>query len=122
MALDGKKRFELVLYPVSGKALPVYKGEVLRMTLLEAAQCIDFNCFNLHDYKEHMSVGHTRLMSGFRPKKGAIIVSNPNRFDPMRVVLEMPENCVTDLLGARCCSPIFEMKYGYFANAKSVNC
>ncbi len=123
MASYGKQRFELVLYPVSGKAVLVYKGEVLRLTLLEGAQCIDFNCFNLHDYKEHMSVGHTRSRQGFRIKKGDVIMSNPNRFNPMLAIIEKPESCVTDLLGARCWAALYEMKYGYFANGgKHTNC
>lgn len=113
MTSYGKPRFELILKPVSGKALPVYKGEVLRLTLLEGAQCIDFNCFNLHDYKEHMSVGHTRARCGFRPKKSDVIFSNPNRCNPMLAIIEMPEHCVTDVLGARCSAPVFEMLYGF---------
>jgi hypothetical protein len=32
---------------------------------VEGEQCVDFNCFNLRDYKERMSVGHMRLQ-GFR--------------------------------------------------------
>ena len=112
MASYGDRRWELVLQPVSGKAIPVYRGEVLRVTQVEGAQCVDFNCFNLHDYKEHMSVGHMRQMFGFRPQKGNVIMSNPNRFNPMLAIIEMPETCVTDLLGARCWAQLFEVVYG----------
>ena len=48
----GKERFDLVLQPISGKAVPVYAGEVLRIIQVEGEQCVDFNAFNLHDYKE----------------------------------------------------------------------
>ncbi len=113
MASYGKPRFELILQPVSGKAVPVYQGEVLRITLVEGSQCVDFNCFNLHDYKEHMSVGGMRLRYSFRPKKGDLILSNPNRYNPMMAILEMPKSCVTDLLGARCSAQFFEMRYGF---------
>ena len=107
-----KQRFELILQPVSGKAVPVYKGEVLRISQLSTIQCIDFNCFNLHDYKERMSVGHMRR-SGFRAKKGDAVWSNPPRFYPMMAVLEMPETCITDLLAARCHAAQFERERGF---------
>ncbi len=113
MALYGKARFEMVLQPISGKAVPVYQGEVLRITQVDGAQCVDFNCFNLHDYQEHMSVGHMRHDYGFRIKKGDLIRSNPNRYNPMMAILEMPETCVTDLLGARCWAALFEMRFGF---------
>lgn len=113
MVSYGKPRFELVIQPVSGKAMPVYKGEVLRITLIEGPQCVDFNCFNLHDYKEHMSVGVMRGARGFRAKKGDLIMSNPNRCNPMMAILEMPKTCVIDLLALRCHASIFERRYGF---------
>lgn len=112
MASYSKKRLDIVLQPVSGKALPVYKGETLRIIQVENTQCVDFNCFNLHDYKEHMSVSHMRRQ-GFRVKKGHFIWSNPARFRPMMVLLEIPETCVTDLIGACCSAPRFEVPYGF---------
>jgi uncharacterized protein YcgI (DUF1989 family) len=39
----GKERFDLVLQPISGKAVPVYAGEVLRIIQVEGEQCVDFN-------------------------------------------------------------------------------
>lgn len=108
----GKQRYERVLQPVSGKAVPVYKGEVLRITLVEGPQCVDFNCFNLHDYMESMSVGHMRRGS-FRVRKGDPVWSKPPRFSPMMAVLEMAETCVTDLLGARCHATQFERERGF---------
>lgn len=107
----GKCRFDLTLQPVSGKAVPVYKGEVLRITQLEGEQCVDFNCFNVHDYKEHMSVGHLRR-EGFRTAEGGIIWSNPPRYRPMMKIVHMPPSCVTDLQGARCSAVLFEVHYG----------
>lgn len=113
MAPHGKIRFDLVLEPVSGKAVPVYKGEVLRITLVEGPQCVDFNCYNLHDYKEHMSVGHIRSRKGFRPKKGDVLMSNPSRYNPMMAIIEMPQTCVTDVLGSRCWGALWEILYGF---------
>lgn len=107
----GKRRLELTLQPVSGKALPVYRGEILRITQLEGGQCVDFNCFNLNDYKEYMSVGHLRR-EAFHPRQGMFIWSNPPRYRPMMKILRMPESCVADTLAARCSAVIFESHFG----------
>lgn len=97
----GPKQVDITLEPVTGKALPVYKGQVLRIIQVEGEQCVDFNAFNLHDYKEHMSVGADRSR-GFRLRKGDIIWSIQSRNRPMYYILEMPGTCVTDTLGGRC--------------------
>ena len=107
----GSCRLDLTLQPVSGKALPVHKGEVLRVTQVEGEQCVDFNCFNLHDHKERMSVGHMRVQ-GFRVRQGHLVVSAPPRYRPMMAILHMAETCVTDLLGARCDATAGEREYG----------
>lgn len=112
MASYGKPRFETILQPVSGKAMPVYQGEVLRIILLEGPQCVDFNCFNLHDYKEHMSIGYMRVQ-GFRIRKGGVLMSNPNRYNPMIAIVEMPETCITDLIAPPCHAAWWEMKFGF---------
>ena len=44
----------------------------LHITLIEGPQCVDFNCFNLHDYKEFMHCGRTRTVHGFHPSKGSV--------------------------------------------------
>ncbi len=107
----GKCRQDLVLEPVSGKALPVYKGEVLRIRQVAGEQCVDFNCFNLNDHKEYMSVGHMRR-EGFRVAPGRFLWSNPPRYRPMMKVLSMSPTCVTDTLAARCSAVLFEAHYG----------
>lgn len=98
----GGKREDITIQPVSGKALEVYRGEILRIIQVEGEQCVDFNAFNLHDYKEYLGVSNTRSQHGFRPKKGDIVWSVQSRNRPMFIILEMPETCVTDLLGGRC--------------------
>jgi uncharacterized protein YcgI (DUF1989 family) len=107
----GKRRLSIVLEPVSGKALPVYKGEVLRITQVAGGQCVDFNCFNLDDHKEYMSVGHMRR-EAFHPKAGQFIWSNPPRYRPMMKIIGMPSTCVADTLAARCSAVLFEAHYG----------
>jgi uncharacterized protein len=108
----GRERFDLVLQPISGKAVPVHTGEVLRIIQVEGEQCVDFNAFNLHDYKERMDVGSSRGSTGFRPKKGDIICSNPPRYRPMIGILEMSPTCQTDVLGRTCHATLFEMSFG----------
>jgi uncharacterized protein len=102
MTQYGPKREDLTLPPVSGRALPVYRGEVLRITQVEGGTCVDFNAFNLHDYKEYLGVSNTRSYHGFRPRQGDIVWSMHSRNRPMYVILAMPESCLTDLLGGRC--------------------
>jgi uncharacterized protein YcgI (DUF1989 family) len=107
----GTARLDLTLQPVSGKAIPVMKGEVLRIQQIEGEQCVDFNCFNLHDYKEQMSAGHMRR-EGFRMSEGRFIWSNPPRFRPMMQLIHLPPTCSTDLLGPRCAGVLFERALG----------
>ncbi len=110
----GKKVLDLTLQPVSGKAVPVLRGQVLRIIQAEdGGQCVDFNGFNLRDYKERMEVSINRAASGFRPKKGDIIFSNPPRYRPMYGIIEMPETCVTDILGRTCHATMFESSLGF---------
>ena len=112
MIAYGKNRFDLVLQPISGKAVPVHRGEVIRITQVEGEQCVDFNAFNLHDYKEKMDVGASRGSTGFRPRKGDIINSNPPRYRPIVGILEMPASCQTDVLGRTCHATLYEMSFG----------
>jgi len=107
----GERRLELVLEPVTGKALPVLKGEVLRISQVEGGQCVDFNCFNLHDYKEYMSVGHMRKQ-GLRIHTGDYVFSAPPRSNIMMSIESAADSCVTDLIGARCCADLFEATWG----------
>lgn len=108
----GKRRFELILEPVSGKALPVYQGEVLRVSQVEGGQCVDLNAFNLHDYKEHLAVGSTRI-GGFRLREGGVLLTNPPRYRPMFSLSHLPDEVSTDTLAARCHTVLFERKLGF---------
>ena len=107
----GRCRYDDIIRPISGRALPLHMGEVLRITQVEGEQCVDFNCFNLHDYKERMSVGHMRVQ-GIRVREGHIAVSAPPRYRPMLAIVHMAETCITDLIGARCDATSGELEYG----------
>ena len=114
----GAQREKISLKPVSGKALLVRAGEVLRIRQVDGEQCVDFNAFSWNDYDERMSVGHSRRQ-GFRLVEGDVLISNRHR--PLLYISHMPNTCVTDLLGARCNSPMFEKKFG-FVEKKHTNC
>jgi uncharacterized protein len=98
----GPAREQVVLEPVTGKALPVRAGEVLRIEQVEGGTCVDFNAFNLHDYKEQLSCGFTRGAQGFDPRGGELIWSNAPRGRPMFAILEMADSCDLDIVGHRC--------------------
>ena len=49
---ERKQVQQYVLEPTTGKAIPVLRGQVLRIKQVGKGQCLDFNAFNLHDYKE----------------------------------------------------------------------
>ena len=107
----GECRYNETIRPISGRAIPLYRGEMLRITQLEGEQCVDFNCFNLYDYKERMSVGHMRVQ-GIRVRQGHVVVSAPPRYRPMLAIAHMAETCITDLIGARCDATSGELEYG----------
>lgn len=107
----GERRLDQTLPPVTGKALPLLSGEVLRITQVDGGQCVDFNCFNLHDYKEYMSVGHMRKQ-GLRIGQGDYVFSAPPRSNIMMSIERAADSCVTDLIGARCCADLFEASWG----------
>jgi len=111
MTTAQKSRLDIVLEPVSGKAIPVLKGETLRISLVSGAQHVEFNCFNLHDHKEYMSVGHMRRES-FRAGPDRMIWSNPPRYRPMMKIVAMPPTCGSDLLVAGSVSKVLEAQFG----------
>ena len=105
----GPCRYELTIAPVSGKAIPVYCGRTLRIAQTRGELCVDFNCFNLHNYKERMSVGQTRAQ-GFVFDRG--IWFSARRQPPVDDVdWYMAESCVTDLLAARCDATMGEREF-----------
>ena len=101
-----------ILQPGTGKALEVRAGQVLRIEQTQGGQCVDFNCFNLHDYKEFMHCGRTRTVHGFHPSKGAFLWSAPPRERAMLFILEDTVGR-NDVLFPRCSAYLYESAYGY---------
>ena len=106
---------EWVMQPGTGKAIELLAGQILRIEQVEGLQCVDFNCFNLHDYKEFMHCGRTRTVHGFNPSKGAFMWSAPPR---ERALLYILEDIVgrNDVLFPRCSAYVYESGYGFDAH------
>ncbi|MEO6853114.1 MAG: urea carboxylase-associated family protein [Rhodoferax sp.] len=102
---------EYVIEPGTGKALELLKGQLLRIEQVEGGQCADFNCFNLHDYKEFMHTGRTRTVHGLLPTAGHFLWSAPPRERAMVYILEDSARC-NDVLFPRCSAYLYESSYG----------
>ena len=102
---------EHVIEPGTGKALEVLKGQLLRIEQVEGGQCADFNCFNMHDYKEAMHTGRTRTVHGLLPTTGHFLWSAPPRERAMMYILEDTARC-NDVLFPRCSAYLYESSYG----------
>jgi uncharacterized protein len=103
---------EWVIQPGTGKAIELLAGQILRIEQIEGLQCVDFNCFNLHDYKEFMHCGRTRTVHGFNPTTGSFLWSAPPR---ERALLYIMEDTFgrNDVLFPRCSAYVYESAYGF---------
>lgn len=111
LGTDRELLFEQVIEPGTGKALEVMTGQLLRIEQIEGGQCVDFNCFNLHDYKEFMHTGRTRTVHGLLPTSGHFLWSAPPRERAMMYLLEDTARC-NDVLFPRCSAYLYESSYG----------
>jgi uncharacterized protein YcgI (DUF1989 family) len=108
----GSGREEFVMEPVTGKAIPVLTGEVLRIRQIEGGQCVDFNGYALHDYKEYLDCGFNRgrdVPTG----KGTLIFSGSPRWRPMYAILDCQETFDQYYSGHRCNDMQYEREYGF---------
>lgn len=112
---ERKLVFEHVMEPGTGKAIEVMKGQVLRIEQVEGGQCVDFNCFNLHDYKEFMHTGRTRTVHGLLPTTGHFLWSAPPREQAMMYLLADTVRC-NDVMFPRCSAYLYESAYGFAAH------
>jgi len=113
----GPKRLERVLEPVTGKALEVRRGEVLRIEQVVGGTCVDFNAFNMHDHKEFLDCGFTRSFQSFDPRRGEFIWTNAPRGRPMFAILEIADTCELDIVGHRCNRVFQELGWGMTTHA-----
>ena len=113
----GPSRHELTLEPVTGKAIPVRRGEIFRIEQIDGGTCVDFNAFNLHDYKEFLDCGFTRSFQSFDPRRGEFIWTNAPRGRPMFGILEIADTCELDIVGHRCNRVFEELGWGLVDHA-----
>ncbi len=109
---DRKIISEWTMQPGTGKAIELLAGQILRIEQVEGLQCVDFNAFNLHDYKEFMHCGRTRTVHGFRPTKGSFLWSAPPRERAMLYILDDTVGR-NDVLFPRCSAYVYESGYGF---------
>jgi len=110
--------FTGVLEPGTGKAYELLAGQVMRIEQIEGNQCVDFNCFNLHDYKEYMHCGRTRTLHGVNPTEGSFMWSAPPRERAMAYILRDTVG-YNDVMFPRCSANLYESVYGL---ATHTNC
>jgi uncharacterized protein YcgI (DUF1989 family) len=103
---------EWTMQPGTGKAVELRAGQILRIAQIDGGQCVDFNCFNLHDYKEFMHCGRTRTVHGFHPSKGTFLWSAPPRERAMMFILDDTYGR-NDVLFPRCSAFVYESAYGF---------
>lgn len=106
---------EWLMQPGTGKAVELLAGQILRIEQAEGLQCVDFNAFNLHDYKEFMHCGRTRTVHGFNPTKGTFMWSAPPRERALLYILEDTYGR-NDVLFPRCSAYVYESAYGFDAH------
>jgi uncharacterized protein len=115
----GDKRLGLTLEPITGKALPLRRGEILRIEQAEGGQCVDLNAYNLHDYKEFLDCSFTRCFQSFSPGPGELIWTSAPRGRPIFAILDMSTSCEVDLVGHRCNRVFMELGWSV---AEHANC
>lgn len=109
---DRKLVFEHVMEPGTGKAVPVLRGQIVRIEQLGNGQCADFNAFNLYDYKEYFHTGRTRHLHGLFPKEGDMLWSAPPRERPMFTIIRDTVG-TNDIQYPRCTGFLYEYQYGF---------
>jgi uncharacterized protein len=112
---------QFVMEPTTGKGIPILRGQVLRIKQVGKGQCLDFNAFNLHDYKEFFHCGRTRHMHGLNPTKGDHLWSAPPRDRPMFTIIEDTVG-TNDVNYPRCSAFLFEYHFGFDEYPAHSNC
>lgn len=112
---------EFTLAPATGRAVPVLRGQVLRIEQIADGQCLDLNLYNLHDYKEHFHSGRTRGLHGLHPKVGDHLWSAPPRERAMATIVADTVG-TNDLTYSRCSAFLYEAHYGFSDPTAHSNC
>jgi hypothetical protein len=118
---DRKLVEEFVMEPTTGRAVPIKRGQLLRIEQIGKGQCLDFNAYNLNDYKEQFHCGRTRHMHGLHPSKGDHLWSAPPRD---RIMFSITEDTVgtNDVNYPRCSGFLYEYQFGFDGYPAHSNC
>jgi uncharacterized protein YcgI (DUF1989 family) len=100
------------LEPGTGRAIELAAGQILRIEQIRDPQCVDFNCFNMADYREFMHTGRTRTLHGIHPSVGDFLWSAPPRERAMMYILTDTAGC-NDVLFPRCSAVLYESTFGF---------
>jgi uncharacterized protein YcgI (DUF1989 family) len=101
---------ELIVAPMSARAVRLSPGDVLRVTDIEGRQVADLVAFNAHDTAEHLSQGFTRANND----KAGLLVGDQlfsNLNSPMLTVVKDTVG-VHDLLFPPCSRYLYEHVFG----------
>ncbi len=111
---------EYTLQPGTGKAVVVRDGQVIRLQQIGGGQCIDFNCYNLHDRNELMSAGRTRSIHGVSPATGDLLWTKAPWERPIMAIVS--SNSVTDTLIPCCSALLYRLFYrsGHHTNCQQI--
>lgn len=112
---------EFVLEPATGRGIALKRGQVLRIEQIGNGQCLDFNAYNLHDYKEQFHSGRTRGLHGVNPTIGHHLWSAPPRERPMLTIIADTVG-TNDVNYSRCSAFLFELHYGFEGQTAHSNC
>ena len=85
----------------SGKAVPVRKGQTVKVINTKGQQVVDTWAFNADDLHEFLSMEHSRVAIGrIIPKVGSVLVTNRRR--PILTIVEDTSGGIHDTLLAAC--------------------
>ena len=112
---------QFVMEAATGRAIPVLRGQVLRIQQIGKGQCLDFNAFNLHDYKESFHCGRTRTCHGLNPGVDSHLWSGPPRERAMFTLIKDTVGA-NDVNFPRCSAHLFETQFGFDGDIPHSNC
>jgi uncharacterized protein YcgI (DUF1989 family) len=118
---DRKLIEKFLLEPATGRGVPVLRGQVIRIEQIGKGHPLDFNAYNLHDYKEYFHAGRTRMMHGLNPTQGDHLWSSPPRDRRMFTILEDTVG-TNDIIFPRCTAFRYEYQFGFSGYPPHSNC
>ena len=99
-----------IIEPQSGVAVPVRRGQVLRIEDIDGGQVADFVCFSQSDHGERLSQSKTRIRNwSIRLSTGSKLVSNR---DNVMFTIAKDTVGIHDIIFCACHSYVYEHEFG----------